>query len=214
MTTRHVFFSFKNSSEAVNFVSYIQSKMRGKNINISVKGKKVKITLRASKQDLSLLMAMIKNEYKNWKLSTHGTRTGFYKHSIPRILHDAKLKTSIPINSIIDVLTLLGYPARIESGYIVTTMNFENVIKITEKISEKYRELLENAKYAPMARRLLAVVLSTFNWNDINQTTEKLINMDILSIDSRTSKITLSVAYEKALEKIKEMVKTHGNTRD
>jgi len=211
MTVKYLLFSFENSSDAVNFVEYIQSRLHGENVDIIVKGKKVKIVLHGGRQDLASLVALVRREYKSWLLSTTRSINGFYRHAITRLLYEAELEASIPVNSIADILLLKGFKAYIKGEYIETTADIATVLKVTEVFSRNYKKLLKFTGYTPMARRVVAIALTVCEEEEVELMTEKLIKMNVLLLDEKSGRKSLKVNYREAIDKIAELCGKHGD---
>ena len=210
MKAKYLVFSFRSSDEAVRFVEYIQSRLRGENINIAVKGNKVKIILLGGRQDIDILTPIVKKEYRDWILSTRRSVDGFYRHSIARLLRSAILETSIPINSIVDILRLKGFEARIREEYVETTADFDQVLKITELFSRNYKKVLELTGYTPMARRVVAIAMTVCEM-DVTLLTEKLIKIGVIFLDGNSGRKSLKMSYREAISKIAELCEEHGD---
>ena len=210
MKAKYLVFSFRNSNEAIRFVEYIQRRLHGENVNIAVKGNKVKVILFRGQQDLDILASIVKKEYKDWILSTRKNVNGLYRHSIARLLRSAVLETSIPINSIVDILKLKGFEARIREEYIETTADFDQVLKITELFSKNYKRVLELTGYTPMARRVVAIAMTVCEM-DVTLLTEKLIKNGIIFLDSNSGRKSLKMSYKEAISKIVELCEEYGD---
>jgi len=210
MRTKYLLFSFQDSNEAIRFVEYIQSRLHGENLNAVIKGSKVKIILIGGKQDLEMLVPLVKKEYRNWILSTRRRVDGFYRHSIARLLRSVTLEASIPINSIIDILKLKGFEAEIRGEYIETTADFDKILKITEIFSRNYKKVLEVSGYTPMARRVMAIAMTVCD-EDVTLLTEKLIKLGVIFFDSNSGRKSLKMSYKEAIDKIAELCEKYGD---
>jgi len=202
LPSKTVVLSFDDPEEAVEFVAFVQEKLRKANMDIVLKHNKVKVVLLGTREEVELASNTLKREYRYWKLSSRRRPGGLYRHSLSIVLSKAELATSIPVNSIAEVLRLSGYRAELREGFVETDAELDRVVEVAEKLSRVYKELLSE-RLTPMARRLVAVLMSSYPM-ELEEILRACLEEGVLYADEKSSKISLVVEYGTALEKMAE----------
>lgn len=206
MASKTVVFSFDDPEEAVEFVAFVQEKLRKVNMDIVLKHNKVKVVLLGTREEVELASNTLKREYRYWKLSSKRRPGGLYRHSLSIVLSRAELASSIPVNSIVEVLELSGYRAELKEGFVETDAELDRVVEVAEKLSRVYRELLSE-RLTPMARRLVAVLMTAYSLG-LEETLRACLEEGVLYTDEKSSRTSLVVEYGTALERAAERLRT------
>lgn len=197
---------FTAASEAADFLHHALSRIE--NLAAEQSGSTLKLILLAppgdTVKDYRKLIALL----KEWRMSRQAPRKGFFRHSIGLLLASANLKVGIPVAAIADTLTIMGYKARIEKGFLVTSASFEQVVRVAEVFSAKYTEAIE-IPAAPLSRRLAAVVATALGLT-VEEAFNKLQRLNIITLRENKGRYELRVNYEEALQAILESLLNRG----
>lgn len=204
MSTRRrkvVSLKFASASEAAEFLQHALSRIE--NLAAEQSGSTLKLILLAppgkAEKDYRKLVSLL----KEWRTSRLAPRRGFFRHSVGLLLASANLKVGIPVSAIVDTLRLMGYKARVEKGYMVTSAPFDRAVQVAEAFSAKYAEALETPA-APLARRLAAVVATALNLT-LERAFDKLQRSNLVTLDEDKGRHELRVSYEEALKALLEL---------
>lgn len=195
---------FSTPGEAAEFVEL--ASRTAKNLLISQAGSLVKVILPTTgvKGEYAKVMSLV----KQWKLSRGVPRGGVYKHSAGLLLSSTQLRVATPLAAVAEVLQLIGFTARVEGGYVVTSASFSQALRAVEALSDKYAEALE-LDAAPMARRL-AAVLAAARSLPLKEAVEELRERGLAKVDERSGRLALAVNYEEALQRLRETGSCHA----
>lgn len=199
MASKTIVFSFDGPEEAVEFVAFVKEKLKGVDMDIVLKQNKVRVVLLGTREEIELASSALKREYRYWRLSSKRKPGGLYRHSLSIVLSRAKLASSIPVNSIAEVLRLLGYRAELREGFVETDAELDRVVEVAEKLSRVYKELLSE-RLTPMARRLVAALMASYPVG-LEEVMRVCLEEGVLYADEKSSRISLVVEYDAALEK-------------
>ena len=196
---RVVAIRFSSSSEAAEFLEHALPRIRGAAVEQS--GAHVKVALppsEAAEEDYRRLMALL----RQWRLSRGAPRRGAYRHSVSLLLSSAKLEVAVPPAAIADALSLMGYEARVEGGYLVTSASFEKAVEVSERFSRLYAEALR-VPAAPLPKRL-AAVWATVRGCGVEGAFGELERAGLVKRDA-SGRYVLAASYEEALRRLRQL---------
>ncbi|MEM1508528.1 MAG: DUF2067 family protein [Thermofilaceae archaeon] len=196
--------NFKSSSEATEFLEHVVPFLGGGAAEI--KGCFLKLVLMGTPDKLEENYTKIMEIAKQWRLSRRLPKQGLFRHNLGLILPSTKLVIGIPLTAIVDVLTLRGYQARLEKGYITTNASYSEVCEIAGALSEKYSEALP-LQATPSLKKLVAVLAVVID-AEVKEVLERLKVLGLAREDTSTKCYTLASGYNEALQKVKAFLST------
>lgn len=191
--------NFKSPSEAAEFLEYVVPFIGGGAAEI--KGCFLKLVLIEKPDKLEENYTKVMEIARQWRLSRRLPKQGLYRHNLGLILSSIKLAVGIPLTAIADVLTLKGYQAHLEEGYIATNADYSEVYKIVGILSEKYSETI-SLQATPSLKKLVAVLAAVIG-AEVEETLERLKVLGLTRKDTSMKRYALATDYDEALQKVK-----------
>ncbi len=199
--------TFGSNEEVVKFLELISRKIKVFQMYARTRGSNnVELILLGDPYEVNLAISEIRKIAKIVKEMYRKVR-GLATYDQRIILDTAKLEAAIPLDVAYRVLEFLGY--RVETtrdGKLRTDATLREIVNVVEQVSRLYKEMMD-MDITPQAKRIIAIYSIVMD-RDIDEAISDLLKFELLKIfESEERKlIVLAYSYEKALEKLKEII--------
>ncbi|QOJ78163.1 DUF2067 family protein [Infirmifilum lucidum] len=184
---------FSSPEEAVHFLKTLEKLLPGKSFLGELKANKVKIFIPES-ENSEKTMHKIKQLYNQQRQPySYGVMKNY---DISSIFSMAKLEVPVPVTLLVEALKIQGRKAIIKGDILYTDATLNEIIKVVERLSVIYKEVL-SLETTAQARRLISLY-SFVNNKPVDSAVEELSKLGILTESS--GKLTLKVNYDVALK--------------
>ncbi len=202
-----VTFTFGSNEEVVRFLDLASKKVKvfqmyartrsGTNVEVVLVGDPCEVNLAVA--ELRKLAKTIRDMYRRER--------GLATYDQHMILESAKLEAAIPLDVVYRTLELLGHRVeQTKDGKIRTDASFEEVVKLTERVSKLYKDMMD-MDITPQAKRIVAMYCIVFD-RTIEEALAELEELGLLKryVSPERQLMVLAMTYEDAFKKLKEFV--------
>ncbi|MEM0479696.1 MAG: DUF2067 family protein [Pyrobaculum sp.] len=178
-------FKFRQRDEVERFILFLEKHLRG---NYIVTTRLTHVYVQIEGENLKEAVALVK------KLAALA-KGGYGKRQIPLLIlfKDVNLVRPIPPDLIADVLTLRGIESKVKGGYLETAVEYEEVLKIAEELSNLYQDA-ERYPLTPHAKKIV-VAYAYSRGLSLDAAVERLVEAGVLN---RGKVISLREDYSRA----------------
>ncbi|MFB6470704.1 MAG: DUF2067 family protein [Vulcanisaeta sp. AZ3] len=206
---RELVFVFNDFDEALTFMEMLTKRIKSRLLFIKYdvgRGVKVRVAVQGEPYEVELYSSEIRRIYDDIKAMRGRFNVKVYDMSI--LLNKARLKAAMPIDLIIDILRLMNINVELEGSKIKISGSVElnDVVSIIEDVSKLYGEMFD-MDISAQAKRIVAIY-SYIVRKTIKDSIDDLVKHGILRRYGTTELLVLSMKYEDALSKLKELIKT------
>lgn len=206
---RELVFTFNNANEALTFMEIVTSRIKSKELLIKYDvsgGIRVHVSIQGEPHEVELYAVEIRRIYNDVRMmrGRYGVRT----YDISLILNKARLKAAMPIDIVIDAMHIMGINAEIEGSKIRIrdSLGLDDVVRMIEKMSELYRDMLD-MDISAQAKRVIAIY-SFVTGKPIKDCIIDLLNHELITKYGDSELLVLSMDYDHALLRLQELIES------